>query len=101
VTFGRKEDPAETSRIEAEKMNEVGRELQWGELTENTVVVTNPTWRPDIFMTLWVAKLTPVMVWLVAEALRPTIKLGLFKQPDGTLRDATDRAVKIFEYLGT
>lgn len=80
--------------------DEIGRELKAGELKPKQIVWTNPEHRPEIFASLWVTEVSTSMVWLYAGE-NPTVKhLGLFVQPDGSLKDDGGRTIRIFEYLG-
>jgi hypothetical protein len=80
--------------------NEIGRPLRADELKPETLVWTNPEHRPDVFASLWVEKVSDAMVWLYAGASVPPMHLGLFRQPDGSLKDDGGRTIRIFEYLG-
>jgi hypothetical protein len=82
-------------------ITEIGRELKTGDLMPEMVIWTNPEHRPDVFASLWVAEVSASMVWLYAGASNPPISLGLFRQPDGTVKDDGGRTIRLFEYLGS
>lgn len=77
---------------------EIGRELKADELRPGTIVFTNPEHRPHVFLTMWVDIVSDAMVWFYAGVTK--VHLGLFRHPDGTLRDDAGREIRIFEYLG-
>lgn len=83
----------------AQVAREVGRELKADELQPGKIIVTCLDDKPNMFFTAWVAGVGPRdIVWL--HAGRINVTLGLFKQPDGTLKDDSGRTIRMFEYLG-
>jgi hypothetical protein len=80
--------------------NQIGRPLKADELKPEMLVWTNPEHRPSLYASLWVEKVSDAMVWLYAGASVSPMYLGLFRQPDGSLKDDGGRTIRIFEYLG-
>lgn len=78
---------------------EIGRELTVSDLTgkERTVFVLQKHGARE-FATMWLDSIASNVIFFYSGVTH--IHLGLFPQPDGTLRDGPGRQIHVFEYLG-
>ncbi len=77
---------------------EIGKDLLVADLQEKSVVILFSEKRPQVGVTAWVTHVGKELVTFQMGEIATV--LGLFVQPDGTLKDSGGSTIRVTEYLG-